>query len=567
MPARQRHRAPFRPVISVMISAVVVAVLASSAALSATPAGATTTGPKTATMTAQAVHTPATVTGNALPTWQIDGVVWDTATVGDTVYAVGRFDHARPPGTTRTSKLRVVRHNILAFDITTGVVTGFTHSLNGAGLRISASPDGKTIYVGGKFTKVDGQVRTRLAAFDVKTGDLVRDFHPRVDNYVRALAATNGGVYVGGDFTVANATKRTHLAAFTRAGGLKAWKPRVSQGTVFALAVLPGGERVAVGGSFQKLNGKARVGIGAVAAGSGATRVWKSTPVPARVGPRDSYVSDLIVSGSVVYATNVGNGGHWFDGRWAAKASNGRLVWLDNCYGATLSGYVSGKVFYSVGHAHDCSALGAFTEQHPKRHYQALAETTYATRTDRTAPSKNSTYRHTRTPSLLHWYPTLGPGHFTGRHQAAWAITGNGTYVALAGEFVTVNGVRQQGLTRFAIRAKDRAGSAPKYSAGTRPRPVAAAAGRAKVTWTRTWDREDARLTYTVLRRVASKTGTQTWTTVAKVRASSQPWRLRKLSVTDKGLVKGRSYEYRVVSADPAGNSWPSHPSNVVKGR
>ena len=34
------------------------------------------------------------VTSDALPTVQIDGVVWDQAVVGDRVYAVGEFTHA-----------------------------------------------------------------------------------------------------------------------------------------------------------------------------------------------------------------------------------------------------------------------------------------------------------------------------------------------------------------------------------------------------------------------------------------------------------------------------------------
>ena len=93
---------------------------------------------------------------------------------------------------------------------------------------------------------------------------------------------------------------------------------------------------------------------------------WTSRPIPTR---RDSthfsYVTDLIVSGTTVYGTADGESRHWFDGRFAAKASNGNLIWLDNCYGATHSGFVQGKVFYSVGHAHDCRSIKAFPETDP----------------------------------------------------------------------------------------------------------------------------------------------------------------------------------------------------------
>ena len=48
--------------------------------------------------TAPAAGTPATVSADGLPTVQINGVVWQQALVGDTVYAGGEFSNARPAG-------------------------------------------------------------------------------------------------------------------------------------------------------------------------------------------------------------------------------------------------------------------------------------------------------------------------------------------------------------------------------------------------------------------------------------------------------------------------------------
>ena len=48
--------------------------------------------------TSPAAGTPATVSGDGLPTWQINGVVWAQVVVGNTVYATGEFTKARPPG-------------------------------------------------------------------------------------------------------------------------------------------------------------------------------------------------------------------------------------------------------------------------------------------------------------------------------------------------------------------------------------------------------------------------------------------------------------------------------------
>ncbi|MEV4257270.1 hypothetical protein AB0J52_29285, partial [Spirillospora sp. NPDC049652] len=68
------------------------AALTSGAALLGAPLVAVGTA---AADTAPASGTPATMSADPLPTWQVDGVVWSMATVGDTVYATGNFSKAR----------------------------------------------------------------------------------------------------------------------------------------------------------------------------------------------------------------------------------------------------------------------------------------------------------------------------------------------------------------------------------------------------------------------------------------------------------------------------------------
>ena len=55
--------------------------------------------------TAPATGTPATVTADALPTWQINGVVWSQVMVGNTVY-VDRQLHQGPPAGRRRRRCR-----------------------------------------------------------------------------------------------------------------------------------------------------------------------------------------------------------------------------------------------------------------------------------------------------------------------------------------------------------------------------------------------------------------------------------------------------------------------------
>jgi hypothetical protein len=506
------------------------------------------------TATAAAATTPATVTAEALPTWQVNGVVWDTVTVGDIVYATGDFSEARPPGTAEGDALSVERSNLLAFDITTGVVTSFDHTLNKQGRRIVASPDGTRIYVGGDFTTVDGQAHARVAAFDTATGDLVSRFAPQADSRVLAIAVSGSTVYLGGAFTHVNGTERTRLAAVSATTGALRTKFRATADDQVNALVVSGG-RLIVGGRFQKIDSYAKVGIGAVSATTGASSTWTSRPIPSRSASHYSEVRDLIVSQGVVYAAADGEGHLWFDGRFAANASNGALVWLDNCYGATYSIFLSGSVLYSVGHAHDCSSLGAFPEAKPTTYRRALAETATATRRDTTTGAVGSHYSQQRTPTLLTWFPELNIGTWTGLDQGPWAITGTSTYVALAGEFTKVNGAAQQGLTRFANRTVAPEGVAPVASAGLTPTATSTVAGTVRVAWTRTWDQDDSSLTYTIYRdgdAVGTKVG------VARF------WSLTGLTFSDTGLAPGSTHTYRIVVSDAAGNQVSGGTSDSV---
>ena len=107
-----------------------------------------------------------------------------------------------------------------------------------------------------------------------------------------------------------------------------------------------------------------------------------------------------------------------------------------------------------VSHEHFCGNIGSFPQTNPWTFYRATAFTTYPTGT--VAHNSEGGYADwfgNPDPTQLDWYPTLTTGTYTGQNQAAWSVTGNTSYVALGGEFPTVNGTAQQGLVRFAVRS------------------------------------------------------------------------------------------------------------------
>ena len=191
-----------------------------------------------------------TVTADALPTVQIDGVVWDQQILRNTVYAGGEFANARPAGAAAGTNL-TRRANLLAYDIRTGVlISSFAPVLNAQVKTLALSPDGTRLYAGGSFTTVNGINRYRIAAFDTATGALVSSFAPVLNSAVSAIAVTNDAVYVGGAFNKAGSVDRMRLAAFSPAtGALLGWAPTANSG-VNALLVSPDKSRVLAAGSF-----------------------------------------------------------------------------------------------------------------------------------------------------------------------------------------------------------------------------------------------------------------------------------------------------------------------------
>ena len=398
-----------------------------------------------------------TVTADALPTVQINGVVWTQAMIGNVVYAGGDFTAARPagaaPGTHQTA-----RRNLLAYDITTGklIATFAPGAFNGAVKTLAVSSDKKTVYVGGNFTKVGTTARAHFAALDARTGAL-RSPAPSFNSSVNALVATSSTVYVGGAFTTAGGQPRSRLASMTTGGKITRWAPRANSG-VNALVLTDKGRSLVVGGSFTTLNGSPASGSGALDPSSGHSRTWKVNRV-VRNGGKSSGVLSLATDGSTVYASAYTYGTGNFEGVYAASGTDGTVRWLQDCHGDAYSVAVAGGVVYSVGHAHYCANIGGFPDTSPRTAwYRALAVSTSAAGTvvknGQTSVRTYTNFAGQPAPALYNWFPDLAPGTFTGMSQAAWSVVGNGSYVSLGGEFPKVNGVAQQGLVRMAVGSK-----------------------------------------------------------------------------------------------------------------
>ena len=134
---------------------------------------------------------PQTVSADALPTAQINGVVWDQAVVGNTVYVAGSFTSARPAGSA-AGENEQSRSNLMAYDLTTGDLLSWAPSANGDVNSIEASADGSTLYVGGSFTQLNGANAYRVGAISAADGSS-RSLGLKTNATVKAVALSADG--------------------------------------------------------------------------------------------------------------------------------------------------------------------------------------------------------------------------------------------------------------------------------------------------------------------------------------------------------------------------------------
>jgi PKD repeat protein len=503
-------------------------------------------------------ETPATVTADALPTVQINGVVWSQAVVGNRVYAGGSFTTARPPG---GSGGTVSRTHLLAYDITTGaLVNGFAPTLNGQVLSVALSPDQTRLYVGGEFTTVNGQTRRRIAAFNAATGALITSFAPPVNYDVHAIVATNTTVYAGGNFGGVGNQNRANLAAFNASNGaLLNWAPQATGGYVWSMAMNPAGTKIAVGGSFTALNGSSNpgYGLGMVDATTGA-----SLPMAVnnyvRNGTADGAITTLTADAENVYGggyTFGKTGGTW-EGMFAASWDGGAVTWLNDCHGDSYSMHAQGDVVYTASHTHYCENIDGIRQgdggvgDYP--YFRAVAMGVEPTGTVSWEPDQGRYYSFEGQPrsSVLTWYPNLNAGTYTGQSQGPWSVAGNSDYIVMGGEFTRVNGQNQQGLVRFAkpsIAPNDRG---PTLFNTTYPLNVSSTeAGKVRINWTTNEDIDNDYLTYRLYRDDQNGSGL-----IHSRSVRARWWNHYGMGFTDTGVAPGSTHRYRVAVTDPFGN-------------
>ena len=501
---------------------------------------------------AGAAGAPSTVSADALPTAQINGIVWDQVVVGDVVYAVGKFSAVRPAGSP-AGQNESPRGNAMAYNINTGEILDWAPTTNATINTIAASADGQTLYLGGEFTTLNNQTAWRVGAVRAADGQRV-PLGASANNSVKALSVSANGqtLYIGGAFTQINSSARQRVAAINLSTQkVTGFAPKIDNYYVRSIVEATDGSAVAIGGAFESVGGSDKPGHGiAVFETDGTLRKNNVSSVVRGAGAEASVMS-VKADEQGLYAASYSRLGT-FEGVMRLNWTTGNIDYMADCHGDSYDVLPAGDVVYAASHSHDCSNIGGFPDV-AYHYHNAVAYTNAATGTveeNHIWGYKN--YAGQNATTNLNFYPDFTPGKISGAVQATWTVEGNDKYVVYGGEFLAVNGTAQQGLVRFARRdiAPNKQGPMDKGGAfkvsGSSPR-----AGVVSLSFKANWDRDDKTLTYNVFRD--SMNGQP----VSSQSVTAGFWELPDLSATDV-VDPGSTHRYRVQVTDQWGASTTS---------
>ena len=222
------------------------------------------------------------------------------ALVGNTVYVGGIGTYTSATQTRRA---------LAAFNATTGALTSWNPAaINNPGstsvISVSGSSvSGTTLYVGGNFLQMGGQVRDHLAQVDLTTG-AATNWNPGAGAPVVSLARFNNTFFAGGSFSTVNGVDRHDIAALDlTTGAATSWNPN-ADGSVVTSKLSTDGTTLYVAGGFANIGGQHRGNLAQIDLGTSLATNWY--PLDSGAGQSvngylDGSINSIDVSNAAVY--------------------------------------------------------------------------------------------------------------------------------------------------------------------------------------------------------------------------------------------------------------------------
>jgi len=196
------------------------------------------------------------------------------------------------------------RGNLAAFEASNGALTSFSGAVSESSLSDFKGVhamllNGTTLYVGGVFDQAVGSnasgARNHVAAFTVANSQLLA-WDPNTNHTVNSIGMTGSDLFIGGRFTTVQGVSRSGVAKVDSGTGaaLNSWiPPIICCADLTAMAV--SSSWVYIGGGNIRFNSMQPALPAAAISVTGAvpSPTWKPTP--------QGGVTSLAVSGSIVY--------------------------------------------------------------------------------------------------------------------------------------------------------------------------------------------------------------------------------------------------------------------------
>ncbi len=208
------------------------------------------------------------------------------------------------------------RRNVAVLSSETGQVVESALRVNGTVLALTAR--GGYLYLGGTFTRVDGEPRSYLAKVDAATGELVPDFRPTLDGPVKDIVTAGKRVLVGGGFSgsLASVNRRSGTTSrYLQVPITGTLRPESGRTSVSRVAVDPARTRLVAVGNFTTVDGEERKRAVMLTLGPRRARLaeWYYPPLAKRcrikLSPKVASVSDVDFSPDGTYFVLGATGG------------------------------------------------------------------------------------------------------------------------------------------------------------------------------------------------------------------------------------------------------------------
>jgi hypothetical protein len=239
------------------------------------------------------------------PTWMTNGEVKAVVRGGDHVYIGGKFSRVRstPPGTPGSQYVSV---GIARMDAATGAgdsswTAEVTRSDGQKASVYAIAVAGGRVWIGGSFDLVNGVPRLNFAALSEATGELdptvTAPVGTGLTQSIRAMVASSTTLYVGGKFSTVDGNSRKNLAAFDLSGSLVDWRPKTGS-MVRGMAFDCDGATVLAAGGYETAAGPGsplvtREKVARFNAVTGALSAWA---IPEADLPNGIWITDVALS-------------------------------------------------------------------------------------------------------------------------------------------------------------------------------------------------------------------------------------------------------------------------------